>query len=141
MSDKKLVAEFRGGGIGTWRLWNCTQSLAHNSGYFATLVDPATGIESEYAITRGDIAVLPRIGSPLHPATLWFLLAAGTQEQNLHRLARSRPEVIKDIHAQISLTDIIDTVEDGKTPLLRVVEANNHTVVPDLLAIGANPTK
>jgi hypothetical protein len=143
MSNKKLVAEFSPDRFTAWRLWQSTPASKTDSGYSYTTQDPVTGSESGGAINQSDMDRFPELGKPLSlllPATLWFLFDAGTEQQKLIGLAQSRPEMIMNVHSEVSLSRIINDAFEGKTPLLEVVKANKHEVVPDLLTIGASPT-
>lgn len=137
MSERKLIAEFE---LDFWQLWYRTPGSETDSGYSCTAHDPVTGSESDRPINQSDMDDLPQLGEPLLPATWWFLLADGTAPQKLNKLARRRPEMIKNVNSQVSLRDIINVSADHTTPLLEVIEINRHSVVPELLKIGASPT-
>lgn len=139
MSDRVLVAAFAPDRFNAWRLWLRTPGSETDSEYFCTAYDPANGSEYTRPISQSDIDRLPKLGKPLLPATFWFVLDAGTEPQKLIRLAQGQPEMIASVHSQVNLSKFINVSVDRTTPLLEVIKTNKYSVVPDLLAIGANP--
>jgi hypothetical protein len=139
MSERKLEAEFAPDGFHPWKLWSRPPLSTGDSEYFFTLVDPETGAESGYPIKQEVIQALPLHWETFRPATLWFLLDHGTQEEKLVRLAQHRPGMLKAIHSQVSLRAWINEPANQSTALLEVIKTNQHQIIPDLLKMGANP--